>query len=115
MELSCRVNSHITNCAIPSIYSASVNFDRLGGFCAPNDSAAQQKLITTANLQQKWNFLSLIDSVLLGLLISLAIGIVWLFFVQLIPRVIAAIVVFLSILILIIGGVLGLLDNTTDL
>jgi len=53
--------------------------------------------------------------VLLGLLISLAIGIVWLFFVQLIPRVIAAIVVFLSILILIIGGVLGLLDNTTDL
>jgi hypothetical protein len=40
-DLSCRVNSKVPSCDIPNIYTASVSFGRLGGFCAPSDSGAQ--------------------------------------------------------------------------
>jgi predicted Na+-dependent transporter len=95
-----------------NIYSASVNFDRLGGFCAPTDSVAQEKLMETANLNQKWNFLDVFDSIKLSVLISLAIGIVWSQLVQCLPRLMTSFVTVLSILTLAGIGVVMLIDHS---
>ena len=111
-ELNCRPNSKVTSCAIPNIYTATVNFGRLGGFCAPVDQAAQEKLITTANLSQKQNILAIFDSVKIGAGISIIMGIIWLLLVQLLPRFTVNLVSFLSILMFGTIGSIFLLDNS---
>jgi hypothetical protein len=95
--LSCRVNSKVPSCDINNIYSASINFDRLGGFCAPNDQFAQEKLIKTANLESKWGFLEIYDSVRLCIVIALVVGLFWSQLVQCFPRGMTAIATVLSI------------------
>lgn len=100
------------SCDLNNIYSASVNFDRLGGFCAPSDEYAQQKLIQTANLNQKWNFLEIYDSVKLSILISLVVGFLWAQLVQFLPRGMTAFVTVLSIVALAALGVIMLIDKS---
>lgn len=97
-----------------NIYSAAVNFDRLGGFCAPTDSVAQEKLVKTANLDQKWHFLDVYDSILFGILISLAIGLIWSQLVQFLPRAMTAIVTVLSIFILAGIGIIMMIDHSEN-
>jgi hypothetical protein len=110
--LSCRVNSKVPSCDINNIYSASINFDRLGGFCAPNDQFAQEKLIKTANLESKWGFLEIYDSVRLCIVIALVVGLFWSQLVQCFPRGMTAIATVLSIVSLGVMGIILLLDNS---
>jgi hypothetical protein len=84
----------------------------LGGFCAPSDEAAQEKLVKTANLDQKWNFLEIYDSIRLSIIISLVIGFIWTQLVQFIPRGMTAFVTVLSILTLAAIGIIILIDNS---
>jgi hypothetical protein len=83
----------------------------LGGFCLPTDTSAQEILKKTANLHNKWNYLDIFDTVKISLLIAVGIGLIWLVLVQILPRFIAAITIFLAIITLIALGVLILLDN----
>lgn len=68
--------------------------------------------MATANLNQKWGFLDVYDSIKLSILISLAIGIVWSQLVQCFPRAMTTVVTFLSILSLAGIGVLMLIDHS---
>lgn len=73
---------------------------------------AQEKLIKTANLDEKWDFLEVFDSIKISILISLGIGLIWSQLVQFLPRAMTAIVTILSILILGGIGVILLIDHS---
>ncbi len=111
--LICRTNSKVPSCDLSRTYPSEVSFGRLGGFCAPVDKASQDVLVQTANLEHKWNFLNIYDCVRLSLLIAVGVGIVWLFFVQCLPRLLATIATPLGILSLGALGVVVLLGNFT--
>lgn len=110
-EIECRPNSKITNCRSVNIYQTSSQFQRLGGFCAPTDEAARDKLIKNAGLQGKWNFLGTYDVMRISLLLALGIGIVWMILVQVIPRIMAPAAIFMGSLLLLTAGVLLFADN----
>lgn len=102
----CRPNSKVPACDINNIYTAQVDFTRLGGFCAPVDSASKDRLMKTANLEQKWNFLNIYDCIRISLLIALGLGLLWMLFVQCLPRVISNIVTVLAIIALAFLGII---------
>lgn len=114
LELTCRPNSKVPSCSSTTIYQSNVGFDRLGGFCTPMDSSAQSLLLRSANLQNNWNFLDIIDTVLISMLISFGIGVIWIILVQLIPRIMAAVAIYLAILTLIGLGILLLVDTSIN-
>jgi uncharacterized membrane protein (DUF4010 family) len=64
-------------------------------------------LAKTANLQAKWNFLYIYDSIKTSLLVALALGCMWVLFVQCLPRGMSAVVTVLSIFTLTVLGVLA--------
>lgn len=107
----CRPNSVVTTCSSNSIYPSAINFARLGGFCTPTDPTAKATLIKTDNLQAKWNFLYIYDSIRISLLVALVLGCLWVLLVQCMPRAIASIASVLAILALATLGVLVLLGK----
>lgn len=109
--LICRPNSVVTSCNINGIYSATLKYPRLGGFCMPTNATAEAKLFQTANLQNNWNFLYIFDSLRLSLLISLGLGCIWVLFVQCLPRIMANVVTVLAILALGFLGVLAFMGR----
>lgn len=106
IELLCRVNSKVPACDINNIYSSQVDFTRLGGFCAPLDSASKDRVMKTANLTQKWNFLNIYDCIRISLLIALGMGFLWMILVQCIPRVISTVVTVLAIVAIAFLGII---------
>lgn len=100
---------------MPNIYESDVSFDRLGGFCAPTDQAAQDTLVKTTNLQDKYSFLDIFDSVLYSLLIALGVGLLWVFLVQCLPRPMTSVVTVLAVLVLAAIGVILLVDGHSGL
>lgn len=117
IELICRPNSKVPACDINNIYSSQVDFGRLGGFCAPLDEASKQRLMDTANLNEKWNFLNIYDAIRISLLIAFGLGILWMICVQICPRAMAMIVAILAIISLIVLGIMiwaGKLSGISD-
>jgi hypothetical protein len=109
----CRPNSKVPACDINNIYTSQVDFTRLGGFCAPVDSASKDRLMKTANLEQKWNFLNIYDCIRISLLISLGMGIIWMLLVQCIPRAMSAVITVLAIISLAVLGIVFLSGKVT--
>ncbi len=109
----CRPNSKVPACDINNIYTSQVDFTRLGGFCAPVDEASRERLMKTANLEQKWNFLNIYDCIRISLLISLGLGLVWMLLVQCIPRAMSTIVTALAIVSLAFLGIIFLSGKVT--
>ena len=105
-QLICRPNSVVTSCNINPIYPSQVTMARLGGVCTPTNISAEQVLIQTTNLQSKQNFLYIFDSIKISLLVGLGLGILWVLFVQCLPRGIAGVVTVLAILTM---GALGIM------
>ena len=95
-----------------NIYQTRDDVQRLGGFCIPEDSGAANSLINNANLQKKQGFLKTYDIIRLSLVISLIIGIVWVIFVQCMPKVMATAALILGSIILLVSGAILLLDKT---
>lgn len=110
-QLICRPNSVVTSCASNSIYSTTVNFARLGGFCAPTNTTEKNVLIKTANLQSKYNFLQIYDSVRLSLLIALGLGCLWVMFVQCLPRIMSNVATIFAIFAIGAIGIMALIGK----
>lgn len=85
-----------------------MDFARLGGFCAPLDSASKEKLMKTANLDQKQNFLHVYDCIRISLLIALGLGMLWILLVQCLPRIMTTIVSVFGIIALAFLGIIFL-------
>ena len=113
--LLCRVNSKVPSCDLAHTYPSDVNFGRLGGFCAPTDVQAQNRLMETANLNSKWNFLNIYDCIRISLLVALGLGVLWMLVVQCIPRVVALVVTVLAILSLLAMGIFVLIGNISNI
>ena len=111
VQLICRPNSVVTSCSSNSIYSTTVNFARLGGFCAPTNSTQKSVLVKTANLQSKINFLQIYQSIIWSLLIALGLGCLWVLFVQCIPRIMASIATVCAILAVATIGILAFIGK----
>ena len=112
-QLICRPNSVVTSCTSNSIYSTTVNFANLGGFCAPTNATQRLLLIKTANLQSKYDFLTIFNSILLSLLIALGLGCVWVLFVQCLPRAMATVATVGAVLVIGTIGVMALMGKIT--
>ena len=97
-QLICRPNSVVTSCNSNTVYSTTVNFAKLGGFCAPTNATQRAVLIKTANLQSKYNFLSIYTSVKISLLVALGLGCLWVLFVQCLPRAMVGVATICAIL-----------------
>lgn len=107
----CNPNGAVASCIQAGIYSTSIGWERLGGFCIPTDESAQATLMNTANLTPKWNFLNAYDVIRLSLLIALLIGIIWAIVTHCIPRLMPTTAIGLSILVMFAGGLILLIDN----
>jgi hypothetical protein len=83
----------------------------LGGFCAPLDQNSQKTLIKTANLENKWSFLSIYDCIRISLAFAFGVGLTWLLIVQCFPRFIAHSTTFSAIISLGALSFLVLLGN----
>jgi len=105
-QLICRPNSVVNTCTVTPIYPSQVSHFRLGGVCTPTNTSAEQVLIQTTNLQVKQNFVFIFDSVKISLLVGLGLGVLWVLFVQCLPRGVAGVVTILAILAL---GMLGIM------
>ena len=101
----------VVNCGILNIYQTNQNFERLGGFCLPEDEGAREKLVENANLGNKWRFLNTYDVIRLSLLISLGVGILWTILVQCLPKIMNTVAIVFGSLLLLVAGIILLADN----
>ena len=77
----------------------------------PEDDGARDKLVSKANLGDKWRFLNTYDVIRLSLIISLGVGIVWIILVQCCPKLMNTLAIILGSALLLVGGIALLADD----
>jgi hypothetical protein len=87
-------------------YPTHPDNNRLGAYCMPDDPDLRDIVSANSGLANHWNLLWAIDYLLLGLLISSALGFAWMMMVQYCPKVMVWAAIFLAIILLIVTGVL---------
>jgi hypothetical protein len=110
-DLECKTNSQVPSCSNVNTYPSGPQFQRLGGFCAPNSDSASALLVQNLNLQSKWDFLNTYDIIRISMLIAFGIGFLWMLLVQCIPRATSVLSLVLGCITLIVCGVLLLVDG----